>query len=409
MTPQRDDPELRGPARLAPPRVPVVRLNRRVLYVVGAVLVVVVVAGLVALRAQSSRLAQDSNSARASQLPPAGERWFDKVPDREPSGPLASVGTPPTGPAPALPPSTPAPGRTLSDAELEAQRRDRARRAAMAAPIAAVAFEARSVTARAGGPERSTTSVEPSPPTAGSIVPAAALAAAQAAAAGLPAAQRPAALQTERPEVLPAALRAPVNPYEVKAGTIIPAVLLTGISSDLPGQLIAQVREPVFDTESGQHLLIPQGARLIGLYDHQVVYGQERVLITWKRVIFPNATSLSLKDGMPGTDASGAAGFTDQVNHHLIRVFGNALLLSIISAGVQLSQIPSFGQGFTGPSAGNVLGAAVGQELGQTSNELIRRGINIAPTIEIRPGYAFNVMVTQDLVFPGPYDDTVRP
>ena len=409
MTPQRDDPELRGPARLAPPRVPVVRLNRRVLYVVGAVLFVVVVAGLVALRAQSSRLAQDSNSARASQLPPAGERWFDKVPDREPSGPLATTGTPPTGPAPALLPSTPAPGRTLSDAELEAQRRDRARRAAMAAPIAAVAFEARSVTARAGGPERSTTSVEPSPPTAGSIVPAAALAAAQAAAAGLPAAQRPAALQTERPEVLPAALRAPVNPYEVKAGTIIPAVLLTGISSDLPGQLIAQVREPVFDTESGQHLLIPQGARLIGLYDHQVVYGQERVLITWKRVIFPNATSLSLKDGMPGTDASGAAGFTDQVNHHLIRVFGNALLLSIISAGVQLSQIPSFGQGFTGPSAGNVLGAAVGQELGQTSNELIRRGINIAPTIEIRPGYAFNVMVTQDLVFPGPYDDTVRP
>ena len=409
MTPQRDDPELRGPARLTPSRVPVVRLNRRVLYVVGAVLVVVVVAGLVALRAQSSRLAQDSNSARASQLPPAGERWFDKVPDREPSGPLASVGTPPTRPAPALPPSTPAPGRTLSDAELELQRRDRARRAAMAAPIAAVAFEARSVASRASGPERSTTAVETRPATPGSIVPAAALAAAQAAAASLPPAARPAAPQTERPEVLPATLREPVSPYEVKAGTIIPAVLLTGISSDLPGQLIAQVREPVFDTESGRHLLIPQGARLIGLYDHQVVYGQERVLITWKRVIFPNATSLSLKDGMPGTDATGAAGFNDQVNHHLIRVFGNALLLSIISAGVQLSQIPDFGRGFAGPSAGNVLGDAVGQELGQTSSELIRRGMNVAPTIEIRPGYAFNVMVIQDLVFPGPYDDTVRP
>jgi type IV secretion system protein VirB10 len=222
-------------------------------------------------------------------------------------------------------------------------------------------------------------------------VPPAALAAAQAAAAGLPSAQRPAALQTERPGVLPAALRGPVNPYEVKAGTIIPAVLSTGISSDLPGQLIAQVREPVFDTESGQHLLIPQGAQLIRLYDRQLAYGQERVLITWKRAILPNATSLSLKDGMPGTDVAGAAGFTDQV-----------------SAGAQLSQIPR-GQGFTGPSAGNVPGAAVGQELGQTSNELIRRGINIAPTIEIRPGYAFNVMVTQDLVFPGPYDDAVRP
>ncbi len=140
-----------------------------------------------------------------------------------------------------------------------------------------------------------------------------------------------------------------------------------------------------------------------------MVYGQERVLVTWKRIIFPNGASLSLKDGMPGTDATGAAGFHDQVNQHLVRVFGNALLLSVFSAGVQLSQIPEFGRGFAGPSAGNVLGAAMGQELGQTGNELIRRGINISPTLEIRPGYAFNVMVTQDLVFPGPYDEAGRP
>src|SRR2546428_10663488 len=98
MPPPRDDLELRGPAQLAPPRVPVVRLNRRVLYVVGAVLVVVVVAGLVALRAQSSRLMQDSNSARASQVLPTGERWFDKVPDREPSAPQTSTDTPPAVP-----------------------------------------------------------------------------------------------------------------------------------------------------------------------------------------------------------------------------------------------------------------------------------------------------------------------
>jgi len=278
----------------------------------------------------------------------------------------------------------------------------------MAAPIGAAAFEARSATARGSGAERSATSGETGQPPTPAIVPAAALAAAQAA-AGLPTTPRPAGPPPDRPEILPATLRAPASRYEVKAGTIIPAVLITGVNSDMPGQLIAQVREPVFDTESGRYLLVPQGARLIGFYDHQVAYGQERVLVTWKRVIFPNGASLSLKDGMPGTDPAGAAGFDDQVNHHLVRVFGNALLLSIISAGVQLSQIPSFGQGFTGPSAGNVLGAAVGQELGQTSNELIRRGINIAPTIEIRPGYAFNVMVTQDLVFPGPYDDTVRP
>src|SRR5438445_6939336 len=137
--------------------------------------------------------------------------------------------------------------------------------------------------------------------------------------------------------------------------------------------------------------------------------GRSASWVTWKRVLFPNGTSLSLRDGMPGTDAAGAAGFNDQVNHHLVRVFGNALLLSVISAGLQLSQIPSFGQGFTGPTAGNVLGAAVEQELGQTSGELIRRGMSIAPTIEVRPGYAFNEIVTHDIVFPGPYDDTVRP
>lgn len=89
------------------------------------------------------------------------------------------------------------------------------------------------------------------------------------------------------------------------------------------------------------------------------------------------------------------------MNHHLVRVFGNALLLSVIGAGLQLSQIPDLGRGCTGPTGGNVLGAAVGQELGQTSAEVIRRGINVAPTIEIRPGHAFNVMVTQDLVSRG--------
>ena len=364
-----------------------------------------VLAGLVALHAQGSRLAQDANS-HASRLPaPTGERWFDKVPDREP---LAQPASTAPAPAPALPQASAPPAKTLTDGKLEAQRRARALRAAMAAPIAAVALEARSGMARGGGSERPATRTE-SAQTPAAIVPAAALAAAQAATAGLPPAPRAAFPPPDRPEVLPAALRPPASRYEVKAGTIIPAVLVTGVNSDLPGQLIAQVREPVFDTESGQHLLVPQGARLIGLYDHHVAYGQERVLVTWKRVIFPNGSRLSLKDGMPGTDPAGAAGFNHQVNHRLVRVLGNALLLSVFSAGVQLSQIPSFGQGFTGPTAGNVLGAAVEQELGQTSTELIRRGMSIAPTIEIRPGYAVNVMVTQHLVFPGPYDDTARP
>lgn len=281
MTPGREDPELRGPAQLTPPRVSVVRLNRRVLYVVGGVLVIAIVAALIALRAQGTRLASEENSSRASQLPPPGERWFDKVADREPAGPPATVlprpETPPPPPPAPRPPSAPT-AKPLTDAELEAQRRERALRAAMAAPIGAAAFEARAMTTRSST-DRATDSAL-AQATAGSILPAAALAAAQKAAVGTAPTSDQSAPATDRPEILPATVRGPVSPYEVKAGTIVPAVLLTGLNSDLPGQLIGQVREPVFDTEAGQHLLIPQGARLIGLFDHQVLHGQERV---WSR------------------------------------------------------------------------------------------------------------------------------
>lgn len=389
-----------SPLQLQPARGPVVRLNRRVLYALGAVVVAVFVVGLLALHAQGPRAAGDS-APLPQPGPPAGDRWFDKVPDRDPTR-GAAPDLPPTSapvkPAAAGPPPAPAqPAPTPAD--LEAQRQERALRAALSAPIGVAAFEGR--TGRTAG-EAGAALARPS--RIGAVVPAATLAA-QA--------------TTERtgeskgtgssPEILQASVRGPVSPYEVKAGTIIPGVMLTGINSDLPGQITAQVRENVFDTETGQHLLVPQGTRLVGLYDHRLVYGQGRVLITWKRLIFPNAASLSLRDGMPGADALGAAGFADEVNNHYLRIFGNALLLSVVSAGIQLSQIPQFGQDFQGPTAGNVLGAAVGQQLGTTATEMIRRGMTIAPTLEIRPGYLFNIMVTQDIVFPGPYDDARRP
>lgn len=374
-----------SPLELAPARPSVVRLNRRILYVVGAGLVAVFLVGLVALRAQGPPAASDADKV---PLPgaPAGERWFDKVPDQEP----LPAHTP--GRLPAAPGSAPA--------GLDAQDRERALRAALSAPIGVSAFGT-----RAPRPAGEPVAPLPRRGAPGAVTPAAAPAAqgATAQAPGQPNAAGPS------PEILQASVRGSVSPYEVKAGTIIPGVMLTGINSDLPGQITAQVREAVYDTVTGQHLLIPQGTRLVGLYDHQVIYAQERVLISWKRLIFPNGASLSLREGMPGTDALGAAGFADQVNNHYLRIFGNALLLSIITAGIQLSQIPQFGRDFEGPTAGNVLGAAVGQQLGSTAAELIRRGINIAPTLEIRPGYPFNIMVTQDMVFPGPYDDTRQP
>lgn len=376
-----------SPLELQPPGAPVVRLNRRVLYVLGAALVAVFVVGLVALRAQGPPAASDSGPV---PLPgaPAGERWFDKLPDQEPI-PAAAP-----GPLPAPPGSTPA--------ALEAQHQERALQAALSAPIGVSAFHT-----RAPRPAGEPAAALPRRGASGAVIPAAAIAA-QGATGQVPAAGDGKAAGPS-PEILQASVRGSVSPFEVKAGTIIPGVMLTGINSDLPGQITAQVREHVFDTVTGQYLLIPQGTRLVGLYDHQVVYAQERVLISWKRLIFPNGASLSLREGMPGTDALGAAGFADQVNNHYLRIFGNALLLSVITAGVQLSQIPQFGRDFEGPTAGNVLGAAVGQQLGSTAAELLRRGINIAPTLEIRPGYPFNIMVTQDMVFPAPYDDMRQP
>lgn len=198
--------------------------------------------------------------------------------------------------------------------------------------------------------------------------------------------------------------KAPRSPYEVKAGAVIPAIMIGGINSDLPGQVIAQVKENVYDSKTGQHLLIPQGSRLIGLYDSSVTYGQERVLLAWNRVIFPNGDSFNLQ-GMPGADKAGYAGFFDQVDNHYFKIFGNAILMSIISAGVQISQPNNGGNGNNsnqGPSVSQTVGAALGQQIGQTALTITQKNLNIQPTLKIRPGYEFNVMVTADMILPPP-------
>ncbi|PPD54939.1 MAG: hypothetical protein CTY12_02040 [Methylotenera sp.] len=200
----------------------------------------------------------------------------------------------------------------------------------------------------------------------------------------------------------PSVKKTPRSPYEVKAGAVIPAVMIGGINSDLPGQVIAQVKENVYDSKTGQHLLIPQGSRLIGLYDSSVTYGQERVLLAWNRVIFPNGDSFNLQ-GMPGADKGGYAGFFDEVDNRYFKIFGNAILMSIISAGVQISQPNNGGNGNNsnqGPSVSQTVGAALGQQIGQTALTITQKNLNIQPTLKIRPGYEFNVMVTADMILP---------
>lgn len=200
-------------------------------------------------------------------------------------------------------------------------------------------------------------------------------------------------------------LQEPITPFSLQAGFVIPAIMLSGINSELPGQVMAQVSRNVYDTPTGRYLLIPQGARLIGSYNSGIQYGQSRILMAWQRIVFPDGRTLDL-GAMPGADQAGYAGFHDKVNNHYIRLFTSAILLSGVIAGVELSQNKD-SKSDTEPSnsqrASDALSEALGQSLGQTLTELFRKNLSIAPTLEIRPGYRFNVMVTKDMAFEEPY------
>lgn len=196
-------------------------------------------------------------------------------------------------------------------------------------------------------------------------------------------------------------VQAPRSPYELRAGFVLPAILISGINSDLPGQIMGQVSQDVFDTSTGRWKLIPQGSRLVGRYSSDVAYGQARVLIAWQRIVFPDGKAMDI-GAMPGGDSAGYAGFNDQANNHYLRVFASAFLMSGVTAGIALSQ-PETVSITTRQSASSAISEALGQQLGQVTAQLITKNMNIAPTLEIRPGYRFNVIVTKDLTFSKPY------
>src|ERR1700723_3290583 len=189
--------------------------------------------------------------------------------------------------------------------------------------------------------------------------------------------------------------------YEVKAGWLIPAVLEQQLNSDLPGFIRALVRENVYDTVSGKYILIPAGSTLVGIYNSHVGYGQKALQAVWRRVIFPDGSSLSL-GGFEGDDREGAAGFKDQVDNYWARIVPGALLTSLFAAGIGISQGQKSSV-LTQPSYGQQVGQAVGQQVGQVGVEVTRRNLNIQPTIVVRPGYRFFVRVEKDLLFRAPY------
>lgn len=191
------------------------------------------------------------------------------------------------------------------------------------------------------------------------------------------------------------------SPFELKRGTVIPATLISGINSDLPGRISAQVNHPIYDSATGRHLLVPQGAKLFGRYDAEVSFGQSRVLVIWTDLIFPDGSTLQL-GGMAGTDAEGYGGFTDKVDRHLLKTFGSAALVALFGAGMDMS-LPSEPRERDRSSASDAARRSFAETFGRVAERTITKNLDVQPTLRIRPGYIFNVLVDQDIIFPRAY------
>jgi type IV secretion system protein VirB10 len=194
-------------------------------------------------------------------------------------------------------------------------------------------------------------------------------------------------------------LRGPASPWEVKAGTVIPAALITAINSDLPGEIIAQVTEPVYDHVTGRTVLIPQGSKLIGQYDSQVAYGQARALIAWNRIVMPDGRSINI-GAMGGADLSGAAGLKDRVDGHFWQLARGILLSTVFSVGAASAQDASSRS--SGSFVLNSAGTGVSAEAQQVGQQITSRDLNRQPTITVRAGWPLRVLVNKDMIL-APY------
>lgn len=187
-------------------------------------------------------------------------------------------------------------------------------------------------------------------------------------------------------------------------GSVLPATLITGINSDLPGKIIAQVSQNVYDSPTGRFMLVPQGTKIFGTYESGVVYGQERVLVSWNRLIFPDGKTIDI-GSMNGTDQAGYSGMNDLVNNHYLRLFTSSFLLSVISAGITYSQDKYTSNNENGTTASSAMAQSFGSQMGNTALQMIQKNMNISPTLEIRPGFKISVMVTKDIIFSKPYQN----
>jgi type IV secretion system protein VirB10 len=190
--------------------------------------------------------------------------------------------------------------------------------------------------------------------------------------------------------------------YELKAGTVIPGILITGINSDLPGNVLAQVSENVWDTATGKFILIPKGTRILGVYDSQVSFGQRRVLLVWNRLVFPNGTTLGIA-GSPGIDQAGYSGLSGKVNEHWGTMVKSALLASVFVAGAEIVYDGDSRSSNENKSPRDVAAESAAGAIIDMGTKLMNKAADIQPTITVRPGKKMAIFVQQDVAFPSPY------
>jgi len=192
-------------------------------------------------------------------------------------------------------------------------------------------------------------------------------------------------------DINPHALTEPTSPYTLNAGTVIAASLITGINSDLPGLVSAQVTQNAYDSATGRYLLLPQGSRLIGSYDSVVAYGQKRALLVWQRIILPDGSSVRI-DNVPASDASGYAGLADKVDFHSWQLIKGVVLSSLLGVSTQLS----FGSNES--DLRRAIRESTQQSAGRAGDQIVTRALNVQPTITVRPGWPLRVVVHKDIV-----------
>lgn len=378
----RED-QLAAELRLRPERPPVTRLSRRVLATLGAVATALILGALVfalqspGRRQESTELYSTDHKTTADEL--------EKLPKDYSGLPQAPLPIPKLGPP--LPGDL---GRPILNAQGGAPSADEQRIAQEdEAARASRVFTTTNV-------RQETVPIAPTPAASG--VP------------GLPQAADgkppldPGSLQnmqdrkvsflnaeTDKRTVSPDRLARPTSRYIVQAGSVIPAALITGIRSDLPGEITAQVTENVYDSPSGKFLLIPQGARLIGQYDSQISFGQSRVLLVWTRIIMPNGTSIVLEH-QPGADSAGYAGLEDEVDYHWGNLVKAAAISTLLGIGSELVLNSN-------NAVVQALRTGAENTVNQTGQTLVSRQLNVQPTLTIRPGFPVRVVVNRDLVF----------